>query len=319
MDAYLKLGGMHKEYEQTETTFSKKGMWPERYAAEMRGLNLAGSRNICTPRVLKSGLGRWGGWTVMERIYAPRVDQVFWGNPQPPSFQPIGSILADIHSLTCDGTPTTALINRRFQDLQTDILRRSHLPKGVVAAAAATMSAARLGLNGLAPVYIHGDYTIQNMFSAEPMITYDWEHSGVGWSVYDIGASLSFMILLVTDGGWSYGHYFDSLQYFLDGYQAKRPLSESDLRLIDAYRFLGHRQVPQYYLFVLEYLARHGCSAAADLIAGQTEVQENGGQLADLGISMDGSWYTKLCLSFAKGGYRVSEPFWRWQEKEVGA
>ncbi|MFA5107199.1 MAG: aminoglycoside phosphotransferase family protein [Patescibacteria group bacterium] len=314
----MKLGGMRKEYEQTETTFTKKGMWPERHAAEMRGLTLAGNGGICTPRVLKSGIGRWGGWTVMERIYAPRVDQVLWGNPQPSAFQAIGSTLADIHGLTCDGEPTAALINRRFQDLQTDVLRRSNLPEGALAAAAATMSAARLALNGLAPVYIHGDYTIQNLFSAEPMITYDWEHSGVCWPVYDIGASLSFMILLVTDGGWSYRHYFDGLQYFLDGYRAKRPLSEHELRLIDAYRFLGHRQVPQYYLFVLEYLARHGCSAAADLIEGRADTQESGGQLVDLGISLDGPWFAKLRLSFAKGGYRVSEPFWRWHEKEIG-
>jgi len=293
-------------------------MWPERYSAEVRGLALAKSAGIHTPLLLRSGIGRWGGCTVMDRIYAPRVDQVLWGNPQPSAFQSIGSTLADIHGISYEGTPTAALINRRFQDLQTDVLRRSHLPEEVVVAAAATMSTTRLGLNGLAPVYIHGDYTIQNMFSVEPMITYDWEHSGAGWSVYDIGVSLSFMLLLVTDGGWNYGHYFDSLRYFLEGYQAKRSLSEHELRLIDAYRFLGHRQVPQYYLFVLEYLFRQGCSAAAELVEGRAKVQENDGQLADLGVRLDGSWSAKLRKAFAHGGYRISEKFWLWYEKEVG-
>jgi len=181
----------------------------------------------------------------MRRVYRPRLDQVLWGNAQPAVFKKIGAILARIHEIpSSEKEASLSLFKRRFQDLQMDILHLSVLRHELIDVAAKVITTiSKKILNQSKVKFIHGDFTIQNMFGGNGIVVYDWEHSSSGSSLYDIGVSLSFMILLVTDGGWSFQDYHAGVDCFLEGYSGVRLLSDEDLRLIDGLRFLGHRQV----------------------------------------------------------------------------
>lgn len=253
----FKRGGIQKEYEKTSTTFTKRGIWPERYHNEITGLSIASQHGIVVPTVISHSLNESGGTVTMKRIYQPRVDQILWGNPQHKLFNEIGAMLVSIHQLPVQTEEVLlVLLKRRFQDLQSDVLRLSTLRFNVFNMVTQTMQdISQKILNRSKGEFIHGDFTLQNMFGGNGIIIYDWEHSGTGSSLYDIGVFLSFMILLVTDGGWSFKDYYAAANCFLDGYSGLWPLGEEDLCMIDGLRFLGHRQIAQYYLFVLEYLA----------------------------------------------------------------
>lgn len=312
----LKLAGMTKQYEQTDTTFTKKGMWPERFHNEVTGLQTASNAGVSTPRIITSELNELGGCIVYERLYYQRLDQVLWGKPDAQLFVPVGYILAEINAIPTDREVSLSLPARRFHDLERDILSRSTLPQRIVSFCSKVFECACARMASHQARLIHGDYTIQNIFYGDPLIVFDWEHSCSGAPVYDIGILLSFMILLALDGGWSFTEYFLAMQCALDGYGQKNAIDCND-PLIHTFRFLGHRQVPQYYLLVLEYLAiAEESSVAREILEGSVPIVEAQAWLFERGITMDTTWLTKLINALQIGEYQIAQSFWNWCREE---
>lgn len=313
----MKLAGLKKEYEATATTFTKKGMWPERYQAEVRGIKIAKEVDVFTPCIISSELNNFGGKVVMKYIYSPRLDQVLWGNPDPIIFKEVGATLAKIHKASIGEEISMRLANRRFRDLESDVLRRGQLPSYIINCASQIFKTICKKMGKHKPCFIHGDYTIQNMFYDESLIVFDWEHSCICSPIYDIGASLSFLILLVMDGGWSFVDYFNAIIYFLDGYKFNRLAKEDKRWITDALRFLGHRQIPQYYLFVLEYLAIvKDNQVCMSILKGDGQIEHTTQLLVDMGLNFDQMWLDKILRALQAGGYNFSIEFWNWCRRE---
>lgn len=312
----LKLAGIAKQYEQTETTFTKKGMWPERFHNEVTVLQIASNMGVSTPRIVASELNELGGRIVYERLYHQRLDQVLWGKPDPELFVSVGHTLAEINAISTDREVSLGLPTRRFQDLERDILSRSILPQRIVSFCSKVFELACTKMLAHDAKLIHGDYTIQNIFYSDPLIVFDWEHSCSGSPVYDMGILLSFMVLLALDGGWSFTEYFLAMQYALDGYCQKSALERND-PLIHTFRFLGHRQIPQYYLLALEYLAvAEENRVARAILGGTVPLMEAQKRLLECDITMDAIWLNKLTQALQIGKYQIEDPFWIWCRKE---
>ncbi len=313
----MKLAGIKKGYEKTDTTFTKKGMWSERYQAEVNGITLARQSGISTPYIISSELNDFGGKIIMKRIYSPRLDQVLWGNSNPAIFKEVGATLAEIHKISVGGEISMRLANRRFHDLESDVLRRGQLPPYIVDCASRVFKTVCNEISKFSPNFIHGDFTIQNIFHGKPLIVFDWEHSCVCSPIYDIGVSLSFLILLVMDGGWNFTNYFNAVTYFLDGYNLGQLIKKDKRWMVDALRFLGHRQIPQYYLFVLEYLAEiKNNQACISILKGETSIEHSTKLLSDIGLNFDQVWRDKILKALRGGNYNLSIDFWNWCRKE---
>lgn len=315
----MKLAGINKGYDKTLTTFTKMGMWPERYFAEISGIRFASESGIKTPTIINAALGDLGGIIVMNRIYKPRLDQVLWGNYNPEVFDHLGKILARIHSVKLgDNVPSFKLMTRRFHDLEKDILAGSYLPHHMVDVAFNSFKFAFDVMKNDSACLLHGDYTIQNIFFGEDdIIVFDWEHSCFSSKLYDIGTFLSFAILLVLDGGWSFSEYFCAMRRFMDSYQSLLPLNSKEKMVVELLRFLGHRQISQYYLFVLEYAAFvQGDKVCLSILNGD-RVFNPLSKLADIGIKFNPVSGGSLIRAIDRGQYQFSKDFWETYQKEI--
>lgn len=314
---WLKLTGRVKKYDITETTFGKREMWPESYTSEIRGLNIARAHGISVPKIISHNLDANGGNITFERLRNKRLDQVLWNNPNPQLLKSFGSLLADIHTVSDSTSPDVSVIKHRFLALQKEASALSVLPEESIKAASSLMEHVISQLATYGPYsYIHGDYTMQNIFHGSPPIVYDWERSTQGPSYYDLGCFLSYMILLVTEGGWTYEQYQAAKNTFIEGYKQKRLIPHEALNLIKALDFLGHRRVEQYYLFVMERLAVVGSvSQMMQILKGEFSISDSIRCLEQAGIKMDPVLGIKLLESLRRHDYPISEDFWLWVEK----
>jgi hypothetical protein len=312
----FKRAGILKQYDLTDTTFVKKGMWPDRYYNELNGLALASASGISTPTVVSSRLDETGGTIVYERLDFPRLDEVLWERRTPEVFTSVGHVLAEINAIPSDKEVSMHLPRRRFKDLENDVLSRGVMPDLIVALCASLFDHACKKVACDRSGLVHGDFVLQNIFHDNPLIVFDWEHSGFSSSAYEVGGLLSFMLLLALDGGWNLREYCLAIEHVFDGYGQRASLDRRD-PYVHTFRFLGHRQVPQYYLFVLEYLAviqKNG--DVKDILAGKASTREASAALSAVGIHMDQTWLEKIILALRSHEYQISHSLWDWYRKE---
>ena len=304
----IKRAGVQKEYLETDNTFTKLGMWPERYRTEVLALQLVATGGISVPTVISHGKDKYGnGYIELQRINAPRADQIIWNKPNFGLIKEMGRILAKIHQIQVSGWVDLSLARRRFYDLSRDIENKSRLPLSVYCAGKSVFSRILAEMEEDRPCLIHGDYTFQNIFSQEPLVVFDWEHSCVCSGLYDIGTFLSFMILPVTDGYWNFSDYFEAQDSFIFGYTEVCPEIKTKMSIIDALRYLGHRQVPQYYLFVLEYEAFVNSNwLCLEILQGNIKSAEDWRYLEKQGLVFEPVWFAKIIRALASGGYHLS-------------
>ena len=304
----IKRAGTQKKYRETDNTFAKLGMWPERYKAEILALQLAATGGIAVPAVISHGEDKWGnGYIELQRINAPRADQVIWGKPNFGFIKEMGRILARIHQIHVSGWINLSLAERRFSDLSSDIKKESQLPLSVYCASKSVFSRILMEMEKGRPCLIHGDYTFQNIFFQDPLVVFDWEHSCICSGLYDIGTFLSFMILPVTDGCWNFSDYFEAKDSFISGYAEACPEIKTKLPVIDALRYLGHRQVPLYYLFVLEYEASvNNNRLCLEILQGNIKSPQDKRYLENHGLVFEPVWFAKIIRALARGGYQLS-------------
>ena len=308
----IKRAGVQKEYLETDNTFTKLGMWQERYRAEVLALQLVATGGIAVPTVISHGEDKQGnGYIELQHISAPRADQVIWSKPNLSFIREMGRILAKIHQIQVNGWIDLSLAERRFSDLSCDIENKSRLPLSVYRASRSVFSRILMEMKKDRPCLIHGDYTLLNIFFQDPPVVFDWEHSCICSGLYDIGTFLSFMILPVTDGYWNFSDYFEARDSFISGYVEVCPEIKTKLSVIDALRYLGHRQVPQYYLFVLEYEAFiNNDWLCLEILQGNIKSPEGRRYLENRSLVFEPIWLTKIIRALAVGDYQLSTGLW---------
>lgn len=308
----FKRAGLHKQYETTETSFTKRGMWEQRYAHELSGIALATANGVRVPEVLAASFDESGGTVVYKRHDNLRLDEVLWSRRDDVIIVATGKTLAAIHTINSPEEPSLDLPRRRFSDLQRDILSRSEIPAVIVRDIGDIFEAACQDAINDKTSLIHGDYVLQNVFEANPPIVFDWEHSCNGPTKYDIGGMLSYMILPTLDGGWSLKDYYEACNMALEGYGSTLAIDKDD-PLLHIFRLIGHRQVPQYYFMVLEYLAEIGDDPDAQMIlSGSRSLEEAEASLLKRGVAMDRLWLQKMVAALSDGSYQVSQAVWNY-------
>lgn len=307
-----KRAGLMKQYEASETTFTKRGMWEQRYLQEISGIALAAAAGIRTVRVLESSFSEMGGTVIYERHHGPRLDEVLWSRRNDAALAATGNTLAAIHNIQPSGEASLELPRRRFSDLQADILSRSEIPDEIVGDIAEIFVLACDDAIADKTSLIHGDYVLQNIFDTVPPTVFDWEHSCAGPTRYDVGVLLSYMLLPALDGGWSLRDYCEACDVVLESYGETEPIDLND-PLIHIFRLVGHRQVPQYYFMVLEYLAElKEDQDMQRVLKGQTTLDETKDLLVERGIAMDETWLQKMVVALETGGYQTSPSVWEY-------
>jgi hypothetical protein len=310
----LLSGKRFKKYRITASFFTKLRMWPDKYKAEVKGIELAKEGGITVPTVVEHSLNKWGSITY-QLITAPRLDQTLWYRINKETLFQVGEILSRIHNIQLDVQPNTIIFPRRNKYFLDDMHRRATIPDSCFQLAEIAYNQANriIHQNGRTS-FVHGDYGLQNIFDTTPLTVFDWEYSHYGFSVFDIGTCLSEMIFAVTEGYWDYVDYFNNCQQFLNGYKSKN--INIDENIFTSLRFLSHRVPPQFYLFTLEKLAFFdNINEVEQILTGRISPEDANSILKSYGVTMDEYWGGKVLHSLSSGNYQPSNGFWLWLKK----
>lgn len=316
--AEMKIVGTLKTYSKTKHFFTKEKMWRSRCLSEINGINVANSIGILTPEITDYRLNGNECSVSMKRIYSLRLDEFMRNNRKPEILEIAGAILASLHKLTeSDKANSSNLPERRYLDLKRDIFKESVISEYVIKISDNVFQRA-LKADSDKLCFVHGDYTIQNIFYGKKLVIFDWEHSSFGCASYDIGGSLSFLTTLVLSGHWSFHDYFVGVKYFIKGYDKIKRIDSSKMWAINTFRFLGHREKSQYYLFVIEYFARVMKNKACYyFLNGKDNKKDVILFLSQFGISFNKNLFLRISRCLAKGGYKISYEFWKKYEEDT--
>lgn len=317
-ESILLSGKRFKEYQITPTTFIKSKMWPDKYNAELKGIELAKANGIAVPEVINHNLGEWGSITY-RLIKTSRLDQTVWNNYNGDTLTNVGSILARIHQIKVDGEPSKIVFPRRNKYFLDDMRRRAIIPEDcfTIAETAFGKASSLIYQNGSLG-FVHGDFGLQNLFNTKPLTVFDWEYSHSGYPIFDLGTCLSDMVFAVTEGNWGLKSYFEGCQRVVEGYRSGNSAALLDNNILTTLRFLGHRVPPQFYLFAIEKLAiSDGIGEVKEILRGNISLDESKNILKTHGIEMDDFWGGKVLNALLQGGYQSNPDFWEWIKKAL--
>jgi len=315
-ESILLSGKRFKEYQITETTFTKSKMWPDKYEAELRGIELAKASGLNVPEIVEHNLDEWGSITY-KLVRAPRLDQTVWTSYNAATLSAVGSTLAQLHHIKAEGEPNTIVFPRRNKYFLDDMRRRASLPEDCFTYAEMAFNKATSVIYQSNKVgFVHGDFGLQNIFDTDPLTVFDWEYSHTGFPVFDIGTCLSDMIFGVTEGNWSLQNYFEGTQRVIEAYKLDNSEVIPPDEILSTLRFLGQRVPPQFYLFAIEKLAvSDEIKAVERVLMGRTSIDESIVILKSHGIEMDNLWGGKVLKALSQGGYQFNPNLWEWIKK----